>query len=127
MCFTILYTIYHQFTVPEALETIFHGFTSQLHPKKKYQGYLLFAVDGPSLKSTAYPQNLLSYLLGTDRQRRKKLFPLPNGIFSLGLSAGELAIYAYLMYCEDRRSHQCWPSYKTIGRAIGMSENTIRK
>ena len=31
------------------------------------------------------------------------------------------------MYCEDRKSHQCWPSYKTIGRAVGMSENTVRK
>ena len=57
----------------------------------------------------------------------KNFFPLPNAIFSLGLSAGELAVYAYLMYCEDRKSHQCWPSYKTIGRAVGMSENTVRK
>ncbi|WP_217959780.1 helix-turn-helix domain-containing protein [Acutalibacter muris] len=57
----------------------------------------------------------------------KIFFPLPNAIFSLGLSADELAVYAYLMYCEDRKSHQCWPSYKTIGRAVGMSENTVRK
>ena len=57
----------------------------------------------------------------------KNFFPLPNAIFSLGLSAGELAVYAYLMYCEDRKSHQCWPSYKTVGRAVGMSENTVRK
>ena len=57
----------------------------------------------------------------------RNFFPLPNAIFSLGLSAGELAVYAYLMYCEDRKSHQCWPSYKTVGRAVGMSENTVRK
>ena len=57
----------------------------------------------------------------------KNFFPLPNAIFSLGLSAGELAVYAYLMYCEDRKSHKCWPSYKTIGRAVGMCENTVRK
>ncbi|WP_330694946.1 helix-turn-helix domain-containing protein [Acutalibacter muris] len=57
----------------------------------------------------------------------KNFFPLPNAIFTLGLSAGELAVYAYLMFCEDRKSHQCWPSYKTIGRAVGMSENTVRK
>ena len=30
--------------------------------------------------------------------------------------------HAYLMYCEDRKSHQCWPSYTTIGRAVDMSE-----
>ncbi|MDE6838021.1 MAG: helix-turn-helix domain-containing protein, partial [Acutalibacter sp.] len=57
----------------------------------------------------------------------KNFFPLPNAIFSLGLSTGELAVYAYLMYCEDRKSHQCWPSYKTIGRAVGMSRNTVQK
>ena len=57
----------------------------------------------------------------------KNFFPLPNAIFSLGLSAGELAVYAYLMYCEDRKSHQCWPSYKTIGEAVGMSRNTVQK
>ena len=57
----------------------------------------------------------------------KNFFPLPNAIFSLGLSVGELAVYAYLMYCEDRKSHKRWPSYKTIGRAVGMSENTVRK
>ncbi len=57
----------------------------------------------------------------------KNFFPLPNAIFSLGLSTGELAVYTYLMYCEDRKSHQCWPSYKTIGKAVGMSRNTVHK
>ena len=57
----------------------------------------------------------------------KNFFPLPNIIFSLGLSAGEIAVYSYLMFVEDRRTYQCWPSYKTIGSAIGMSENTVRK
>ena len=35
--------------------------------------------------------------------------------------------YSYLRRCEDRGTHQCWPSYKTIGKAVGMSENTVRK
>lgn len=43
------------------------------------------------------------------------------------MSTGELAVYAYLMYCEDRKSHQCWSSYKTIGKAVGMSRNTVQK
>ena len=34
----------------------------------------------------------------------KNYFPLPNEIFSLGLSFGEIAVYAYLMYCEDRQT-----------------------
>ena len=61
------------------------------------------------------------------RDAVKNYFPLPNAIFSLGLSSGELAVYAYLMYCEDRKSHQCWPSYKTIGKAVDMSRNTVQK
>ena len=54
-------------------------------------------------------------------------FTIPNEVFQLGLSAGELAVYSYLRRCEDRRTHQCWPSYRTIGTAVGMSENTVRK
>ena len=57
----------------------------------------------------------------------KNYFPLPNEIFSLGLSFGEIAVYAYLMYCENRQTYQCYPSYKTIGEAINMSRNTVAK
>lgn len=57
----------------------------------------------------------------------KNYFPTPNEIFSLGLSPGEFAVYAYLLRCENRYTHQCWPSYKTIGAATGMSVNTVRK
>ena len=57
----------------------------------------------------------------------KNYFPTPNEIFSLGLSPGEFAVYSYLLRCADRRTHQCWPSYKTIGVATRMSVNTVRK
>lgn len=57
----------------------------------------------------------------------KNYFPLPNEIFPLGLCSGEIAVYGYLLSCEDRKTYQCWPSYKTIGKAVGMSENTVRK
>ena len=57
----------------------------------------------------------------------KDYFPLPKEIFSLGLSAAEIAIYAYLLFCEDRQTFQCWPSYRKIGNAVGLSPNTIRK
>ena len=58
---------------------------------------------------------------------RRNFFSLPNELFLLGLSAGELAVYSFLKRCENRRTHQCWPSVKTIGEAVGMSENTVRK
>ena len=41
----------------------------------------------------------------------KNYFTLPNEIFSLGLSAGEIAVYAYLRCLENRSTYQCWPSY----------------
>ena len=45
----------------------------------------------------------------------------------LNLSAGEIAVYAYLLYREDRKTFRCYPSYKTIGDAVGMSRNTVKK
>ena len=57
----------------------------------------------------------------------KRFFPLPDEIFSLGLSSGALAVYSYLLYCEDRKTYQCWPSYGSIGKAVRMSVNTVRK
>lgn len=56
-----------------------------------------------------------------------KFFPLPNALFRLELCPGEIAVYAFLMYREDRKTYQCYPSYKTIGKAIRMSTNTVRK
>ena len=61
------------------------------------------------------------------RDAIKNYFPLPNEIFTLALSYGEIAVYAYLMYCEDRKTYQCFPSYRTIGQALKMSRNTVSK
>ena len=61
------------------------------------------------------------------RDSVKDYFPLPKEIFSLGLSAAKIAIYAYLLFCEDRQTFQYWPSYRKIGDAVGLSPNTIRK
>ena len=57
----------------------------------------------------------------------RNTFPFPNEIFLLKLCPGELAVYSYLLCCENRKTHQCWPSYKTIGKAVRLSENTVRK
>ena len=63
----------------------------------------------------------------TPEYMMKNFFPLPNQIFSLGLAAEEIAIYSYLMYLEDRKTFECHPAYRTIGGALHMSENTVRK
>ena len=52
---------------------------------------------------------------------------MPNEIFSLGLNHGEIAVYTYLMFCEDRTTFQCYPSYNTIGNALKMSKKTVMK
>ncbi len=57
----------------------------------------------------------------------KDYFPLPNEIFYLGLSYGEIAVYSYLLYRENRKSFQCYPSYRSIGKALKMSRNTVSK
>ena len=52
---------------------------------------------------------------------------MPKAAFRLGLDSGEIAVLAFLMYCEDRKTYQCHPSYSTIGSAVGMSNNTVKK
>ena len=36
-------------------------------------------------------------------------FKLPNEIFNMDLSAGEIALYAFLMRMEDRETYTCYP------------------
>ena len=61
------------------------------------------------------------------RDTDKCYFKMPNEVFCLDLDSKEISIYAYLLRCEDRRTYQCHPSYRTIGRAVQLSENTVRK
>ena len=63
----------------------------------------------------------------TKRSPLGHYFLLPNEVFTLGLAPGELSIYAYLMFCEDRETHQCWPSIGRISQHTGMSANTVAK
>ena len=46
---------------------------------------------------------------------------------TLWRDCAHVAVYNYLLRCEDRRTYQCHPSYRTIGRAVQLSENTVRK
>ena len=61
------------------------------------------------------------------RDGARNFFPMPRKIFNLGMNAGEIAVYAYLMFRENRKTYQCYPSYRTIGEAVGMSRNTVKK
>ena len=57
----------------------------------------------------------------------EKFFSLPDEVFHLNLGCAAIAIYAFLLYRENRKTYRCTPSYKTIGQAIGASNNTVRK
>ena len=52
---------------------------------------------------------------------------LPNVVWGLGLTPGELATYMYLIFREDRQTYRCHPSYEEIGRAIGRDKRSIPK
>ena len=69
----------------------------------------------------------MNYYNSNRRDRRGKYFLMPNIIFHLGLNANEIAILAFLMSIENRKTFQCHPSYATIGEACGISVNTARK
>ena len=59
---------------------------------------------------------------------KPRRYSIPNEIMILGLSAGALAVYNYLLYVEDRKTYQCYPSYKTIGKALKIkSKGTVAK
>lgn len=69
----------------------------------------------------------MSYYRWPKRDPIKNYFPVPNEVFSIGLNYREISVYCYLLRIEDRKTYQCYPSYKTIGKALGMSENTVSK
>ena len=69
----------------------------------------------------------MKFINGAKKDTIKNYFPLPNEIFCLGLNASEIAIYAYLLHRENRKTYQCYPSYNTIGKAVNLSKNTVAK
>ena len=69
----------------------------------------------------------LSYNKWPKQNAEKNFFMVPNEIFSLGLDYREISLYTYLLRCENRETYQCYPSYKTIGKALRMCENTVAK
>ena len=65
--------------------------------------------------------------MNLQNSKLKNFTPLPNEIFPLHLTTGELAVYALLLRLENRETHECWPSYETIGKAIGKSKSSVKR
>ena len=60
----------------------------------------------------------MNYYYLNQQHKLKNVFIISNYVMQLDISATALAIYFYLMYIEDRKTYQCYPSYKTIGKAL---------
>lgn len=69
----------------------------------------------------------MKYQRWPKRDTDKCYFKMPNEVFCLDLDSKEISIYAYLLRCEDRDTYQGHPSYRSIGKAVKMCENTVRK
>lgn len=70
----------------------------------------------------------MSYYPYPQRDPKKNYFSLPNEILDFGLHSTAIAIYAYLMRSENRKTYDCFPFYGTIGKATGVkSSMTVTK
>jgi len=70
----------------------------------------------------------MNYNFLNQQHKLSNQFILSNYVMQLGLSATAVAIYCYLIYIEDRKTYQCYPSYKTIGKALDIkSKGTVAK
>ena len=70
----------------------------------------------------------MNYYYLNQQHKLKNVFIISNYVMQLDISATALAIYFYLMYIEDRKTYQCYPSYKTIGKALKIkSKGTVAK
>ena len=72
-------------------------------------------------------EELSQFFIFKSPPRVGNFFPIPNEIFNMDLCAGEIALYSYLMRMEDRETYSCYPSFKTIGKALHMSRSTVMK
>jgi len=61
------------------------------------------------------------------RDPDKNFSPMPNEVYHIGLSYGAIAVYGYLLHIENRQTYQSYAAYNTIGKAVKMSANTVRK
>lgn len=49
-------------------------------------------------------------------------YRIPHRIFQFGLTPIQFTVYSYLVSCTGQNA-VCWPSYKTIAKACGISRN----
>ena len=101
--------------------------TIQKHVKRLVENDLVYIEEGYLFLKRKRIDRPWSFWLKPKEEDVRNCFLLPRELFHLGLCAGEIAVYSFLMSCENRKTYQCYPSYRTIGEAVCMSVNTVRK
>jgi len=67
------------------------------------------------------------YYKNHERYKDGNFTLFPNEALSMDLSMGEICVYLYLLYCEDRKTYSCCPSLEMICNALQTSKPTVRK
>ena len=101
--------------------------TIQKHVKRLVENDLVYIEEGYLFLKRKRKDRPWGFWLKPKEEDVRNCFLLPKEMFSLGLCAGEISVYSFLMSCENRKTYQCYPSYRTIGEAVSMSVNTVRK
>lgn len=109
-----LHTHRYNFAIPSVDEI-----ASQLHMSKDMAAEQLLELNRCGLLA----QNMVPVLESSS----KNFFSLPNELFFLNIGHGAITVYAYLLYCENRRTHQCHPSYRTIATVVHLTVATVMK
>lgn len=60
-----------------------------------------------------------------EEQIMKSYYKLHRDIFSYGLVPHDLVVYLYLCCCQNKDTHTCWPSCKTIAKNVNVSQSTV--
>ena len=116
---TFTYLCYHHTHGKESVSPSVDEIASKLHMSKDMAAEQLTELKQRGL--------LNQHLVPACRNTGKNFFSLPNELFFLNLGHGAITVYAYLLYCEDRRTHQCHPSYRTIASAVHLTVATVMK
>ena len=101
--------------------------TIQKHVKRLVENDLVYIEEGYLFLKRKRKDRPWGFWLKPKEEDVRNCFLLPRELFHLGLCAGEIAVYSFLMSCENRKTYQCYPSYRTIGEAVSMSVNTVKK
>ena len=104
--------------LPSALEDLFHRFSDQLRPQKKFRGYRLLSVDGSSLKSGAYPADQDAYRPGTARQHGWNLFHI-NALFDI-----ENCIYTDVIVQKEHTKNES-KALREMAKRSGISDPVL--